>query len=75
LSGPYRPYSTNETESGILFRYFDRGGQRLATGASALLLGRVDVSARSESRQRILDGNRTLAFGDSATVSIAIRNK
>jgi hypothetical protein len=75
LSGPYRPYSASEFESGIVFRYFDRSGQRLAPGASPLLLGRVDITARSESRQRIREGNRTLAFGDSATVSIAIRNK
>jgi hypothetical protein len=75
LSGPYRPYSANESETGIHFSYFDRTGQRIAAGTSPTLLARVDITARSESRQRIREGARTLAFGDSATVSVAIRNK
>lgn len=75
LSGPYRPYSSSESKTGILFEYFDSDGNRLLPGASPLLLGRVDITARSESRQRIRDGGRMLAFGDSATITIAIRNK
>jgi hypothetical protein len=75
LSGPYRPYSDKESDTGIHFSYFDRNGQKMAAGTSPVLLGRVDIFARSESQQRIREGPRTLAFGDSATVSIAIRNK
>ncbi|HUQ99150.1 MAG TPA: type II secretion system protein [Gemmatimonadaceae bacterium] len=75
LSGPYRPYSASESETGLLFRYFDRSGHRMAPDASPLVLGRVDITARSESRQRIREGSRTLVFGDSATISIAVRNK
>ena len=75
LSGPYRPYSINEAATGLLFSYFDRNGQKLGRGSSPLELARVDITARAESRQRIADGTRTRVFGDSATITIAIRNK
>ena len=75
LSGPYRPYTPDESATGLLFRYYDRSGSRLQAGSSPLSLRRVDITARSESRQRIRDGGRTFAFADSATVSVAIRNK
>jgi hypothetical protein len=75
LSGPYRPYSRDESATGLLFRYFDRSGDRLRPATSPLLLRRIDITAKSESRQRIRDENRTLVFGDSATISIAVRNR
>ncbi len=75
LSGPYRAYSPNARNTGLLFQYFDGSGARLTPGASPLAIARVDVTARSESRQRIVIEGRVTAPADSATVSIAIRNR
>ena len=75
LSGPYRGYSTNREATGLLFEYFDAHGERLITAPSPLELARVDVTARAESRHRILIEQTAIAPGDSATVSVAIRNR
>jgi type II secretory pathway pseudopilin PulG len=75
LSGPYRDYNPNPRSSGLLFEYFDESGNRLTPDASPLTLARVDVTARAESRQRIVVEGRVIAPGDSATVAIAIRNR
>jgi len=72
LSGPYRPYSSDRSQTGLLFEYFDGGD---APAASALDLARVRITARSESRQRILLEGRQWKPADSATVSIAVRNR
>jgi hypothetical protein len=75
LSGPYRDYSSNPRNTGLLFEYFDASGIRLTPGSSPLAIARVDVTARAESRQRIVVEGRVTAPGDSATVAIAIRNR
>jgi hypothetical protein len=75
LSGPYRDYSSNPRHTGILFEYFDASGNRLPSAGSPLALARVDITARAESRQRIVVEGRVTAPGDSATVAIAIRNR
>ncbi len=75
LSGPYRDYSSNPRNTGLLLEYFDESGSRLPPGASPLAVARVDITARAESRQRILVEGRVSAPADSATVAIAIRNR
>lgn len=75
LSGPYRDYSSNPRDTGLLFEYFDGSGNRLTPGGSPLAIARVDITARAESRQRIVVEGRVTAPGDSATVAIAIRNR
>ena len=75
LSGPYRGYSTNPGKSGLLFEYFDGSGARLAPGTSPLALARVDITARTESRQWIGLEGWSSAPSDSATIAIAIRNR
>ncbi len=75
LSGPYRDYSSNPPHTGLLFEYFDGSGTRLPPAGSPLALARVDITARAESRQRIVVEGRVTAPGDSATVAIAIRNR
>jgi type II secretory pathway pseudopilin PulG len=75
LSGPYRDYSSNPLNTGLLFEYFDGSGRRVTPGGSPLGLARVDITARAESRQRIVVEGRATAPSDSATVSIAIRNR
>lgn len=72
LSGPYRPYSPDASRTGLLFEYFDANG---APTTSALDLARVRITARSESRHRILIDAGQWRPADSATVSIAVRNR
>ena len=74
LSGPYRDYSRNPGSTGLLFEYFDVRGARLGADASPSALARVDVTARAESRQRILVEGRSRSYGDSATVAVWVRN-
>jgi hypothetical protein len=75
LSGPYSPYSVNASSTGLLFEYFDELGARLGAGSSPLTLARLDISARAESRQRITIEGRAWLPTDSATVSVAVRNR
>jgi prepilin-type N-terminal cleavage/methylation domain-containing protein len=75
LSGPYRAYSSNPRSTGLLFEFFDAAGVRLSPGSSALTLARVDITARAESRQRLMVEDRSWTPADSATVSIAVRNR
>lgn len=75
VSGPYRDYSSNPRNTGLLFEYFDGSGTRLPSAGSPLAIARVDITARAESRQRIVVEGRVTAPGDSATIAIAIRNR
>ena len=75
LSGPYRAYSSNPRSTGLLFEFFDGSGVRLPKGSSPLALARVDITARSESRQRLMIEGRGWTPSDSATVSVAARNR
>ena len=75
LSGPYRDYSSNPQGTGLLFEYFDESGDRLTAGASPLAIARVDITARAESRHRIVVERGITKPADSATVAIAIRNR
>jgi hypothetical protein len=75
LSGPYRGYSVNASSTGLRFEYFDDLGARLGAGSSPLMLARLDISARTESRQRINIEGRAWLPTDSARVSVAVRNR
>jgi len=75
LSGPYRGYSRDPAVTGLLFEYFDPQGTRLDAASSPLRLARVDVTARAESNQRLSIEGRGFRPADSATISIAIRNR
>jgi prepilin-type N-terminal cleavage/methylation domain-containing protein len=74
LSGPYKAYNGNAGLTGLLFEYFDVLGVRLGAGPSSSL-ARVDISARSESRQRIIVEDHAWIPADSATVTVALRNR
>jgi hypothetical protein len=75
LSGPYRAYNRGAGSTGLLFEYFNALGARLEPGASPLTLARVDVTARAESRQRLIVEGRAWRAGDSATLAIGVRNR
>jgi prepilin-type N-terminal cleavage/methylation domain-containing protein len=74
LSGPYRSYSSNSGTSGLVFEYFDSHGARLDP-SMPLDLARIDISARAESRHHLGVEGHSFTPSDSATVSIAIRNR
>jgi len=75
LSGPYRGYSSDPRTTGLLFEYFDRAGTPLESDASPLGLARVDITARSESGKQIEVEELPGIPADSATITIAIRNR
>ena len=75
LSGPYRDYSADPRRTGLLFEYFDRSGNPLSAGQLPLAVARIDITARAESRQRIKVEGRLTVPSDSATLTIAIRNR
>ena len=75
LSGPYRGHSSDRSRTGLAFEYFDGSGKSLALGESPVALARVDITARAESRHRINVEGRVSVPSDSATLSIALRNR
>lgn len=75
VTGPYRSYSSDTRTTGLLFEYFDSAGRRLDPTASPLALSRVDLTARSESAQRASWLGQPSRIADSATVSVAVRNR
>jgi prepilin-type N-terminal cleavage/methylation domain-containing protein len=75
VSGPYRSYSPNSRVTGLLFEYFDSAGTRLDPSAPPTALARIDVTARSASPQRNGFSLRQPTIADSATVSVALRNR
>jgi prepilin-type N-terminal cleavage/methylation domain-containing protein len=74
LSGPYRSYSRDPGATGLLLEYFDTHSNRLTATSSPLALARIDVTARAEGAPLPIEG-RSFRPADSATVSIAIRNR
>jgi hypothetical protein len=75
LSGPYRAYSSDPRDSGLDFEYFDAYGQPLGPSDSPLTIARVDISARSDGSERIATSGRTGGISESATISVAVRNR
>lgn len=75
LSGPYGAYSADARVTGLDFKYFDAHGQPLGQSDSPLLLARVDVTARSERSPRIATSGQGGAISESATISVAVRNR
>jgi hypothetical protein len=74
VSGPYRRYSADRSQTGFLFEYFGAQGERL-TGDSPLSVARIDITSRAESRHRRRIGESEALNAASAAGSIAIRNR
>lgn len=75
ISGPYRRYSPDKAQTGFLFEYFNARGEGVAGDDSPLSIARVDITARAE-KPRPRDGeNAETALTESATSSIAVRNR
>jgi hypothetical protein len=74
VSGPYRAYNRDPRATGLLFEYFDSAGEVLDAAGAARALARVDVTARAGS-DIASDAPFVRRISDSATVSVAIRNR
>jgi prepilin-type N-terminal cleavage/methylation domain-containing protein len=74
ISGPYREYSPDPHNTGLLFEYFDARGAQLPLTASPSLLARVIITARSASDERNPFSSHVANISDSATISIGLRN-
>ena len=76
VSGPYRAYNRDPRTTGLLFEYFDAAGRAMDAAAAPLALARIGITARSESEHQLLGrGPFASRIADSATVSVAIRNR
>ena len=75
VSGPYRAYDRDPRATGLLFQYFDSTGEVLDAAGAPLALARVDVTARAGSELPSGDAPFVRSISDSATVSVAIRNR
>ncbi len=72
LSGPYKRYNADQTQTGFLFEYFDADGVSITSG-DAMSVARIDVTARAERNRRA--GAATEPRPESAKASIALRNR
>lgn len=75
VSGPYRRYSPDQKETGFLFEYFDARGEAVNGVDSPLSVARVDITARAQRPGRRMVGSAESSIADSATTSIAVRNR
>lgn len=75
VSGPYRAYSADSAETGLLFSYFDARGNGVHDPASSLSVVRTDVTARAHRRKRRLLRSSPGDVPPFASRSIAIRNR
>ena len=71
LSGPYKRYSPDKTQTGFLFEYFDAAGERMTAGSPPLSVARIDITARADKAPARAESSRP----ESATVTIALRNR
>ncbi|HJU65457.1 MAG TPA: prepilin-type N-terminal cleavage/methylation domain-containing protein [Gemmatimonadaceae bacterium] len=72
VSGPYLPYAATGP-SGLRLTYFNSAN---AITADRLLVARIDVVARAESRTEIRGGGRKRdLYRDSTAFSVAVRNQ
>ena len=74
ISGAYRPYNADPRSSGLVFEYFDSRGEPVGA-ATSLALARVDITARAESGSGAATSGKAGRISDSATVTVAIRNR
>jgi hypothetical protein len=75
LSGPYGAYSADPRVTGLELEYFDANGQALGPSDSPLQLAKVAITARSEGAPLISTRGQAGAISESATISVAVRNR
>lgn len=77
IAGPFRNYSTNAANSGLLFAYYDSTGSALGAAiGNAPRVTRVTVSLRGQSAATIsMDGTTPDLVNDSLVMDVALRNR
>lgn len=75
ISGPYRSHSADREKTGFMFEYLNARGEGVSGVDSSLAVARIDITARTDSREARRIGKRERSIGDSATTSVAIRNR
>ena len=73
VSGPFRPGTGSPATTGFRFAYYDSTGAVTATAAN---ISRIDIVARTESRERVSSGSsdrQSIIQTDS--LSVALRNR
>lgn len=74
VSGPYRPYATSPSASGVSFQYFTENGAPVTTTAAATTVARVQFSVNGQAMQATA-GAAAGVFEDSLRTAVAIRNR
>lgn len=77
VSGPYRPYSETEGESGLSFRYFTEDDAELVPGVhDRRRVARIDVVVRGETQTHLnMEGYQKGQYRDSAAFVVGLRNR
>lgn len=74
VSGYYQPYSSDSSNTGILFRYFDAAGRQVPSGGDGSRVSRVQIWARAASSIPVTIDNVPRTAADSTVISAALRN-
>lgn len=79
VAGPFRPFSTTQSETGLLIRYFDDAGAPLIanTLANRRAIARIDITVRGTTPTivPIAGFGGTQGFEEEMKVSVAVRNR
>ena len=78
VSGPYRPFSTDTSETGVLFRYFTANGAQITgtTLADRMAVARVQLTVRGATDQTMSSaGGANVTTYDLQDVAMAVRNR
>lgn len=74
VSGPYAGYSA-AGESGLSLRFFDGQNVLLSSSAAKTHAARIELAVRARSDAWLHPGRAGLPFRDSASMSVALRNR
>ncbi len=73
VTGPYQPYSTDRSRSGLVFRYFDSSGVELAPGSNPSPVRRIGVTARVSGAQTALPAGIVAPVTDFGDATFEVR--
>ena len=77
MAGPFRNFSANAEQSGLLFSYFDQNGAALAAAIwNAPYVARITISLRGQTAAPVsMGGGAPALVADSLVMDVAIRNR
>lgn len=74
VSGPYDPYTSDRSKSGLVFRYLNETGLEVAPDDSRAV-ALVEISMRGASSSSSFTGDSRESYSDSAVISVSPRNR